>query len=280
MAALRLLILAPTLIYVLSGCSAATDDPNTPASTQAAAGEVGGTGGEGPNDAVAANGAQAGGAGRKGSQGKAGQTSRTNDDRTGTNEDSANPDSGNAESGGAANANSGGAGSSTDPVTTEPPPPPSCDLDGSCIKDDCKDTTVACGVESTGTTCEFEGFKGATAPVSCGQRAVIGMACCGGCGCVPVEVYFDGTHCWQGFPQCEMEEFRNKMVLPHLPTTPNPSYTPPDPAVFYFGSGGFGGTGAAGGAAATSSGGSGTGGAPDLVAGAHSIPEAGQGGVL
>lgn len=73
-----------------------------------------------------------------------------------------------------------------------------------------------------------------------------------------------------------MDQFRNKMVDPHPPTTPNPGYVPPDTGTFYLGSGGFGGTGAVGGAAGMTSGAAGTaGGGRDAVSGA-----AGEGGAL
>ncbi len=104
----------------------------------------------------------------------------------------------------------------------------------------CKNTPVTCGVESSGAACEFEGFNGATTQVTCGQQVVIGTACCGGCGCIPVEVYFDGTYCWQGLPKCMLPEFADQVFHPHATTTPNPSFMPP--SSFYLGSGGIGGS--------------------------------------
>jgi len=134
------------------------------------------------------------------------------------------------------------------PTTEDMPPPESCDLNGTCVSK-CEDTTVTCGIESHGLACELEGFTGATAQVSCGQRVVIGTACCGECGCVPVEVYFDGSYCWQGVPECKVDALANRMFFPHQTTTPNPSFTPPDmgPGSFYLGSGGFAGSGGAAG---------------------------------
>jgi hypothetical protein len=117
---------------------------------------------------------------------------------------------------------------------------------------------VTCGIESNGFACEFEGFLGATADVSCAERVVIGTACCGSCGCVPVEIYFDGTRCWQGMPLCQLPGFNGRLFKPHRTTEPNPSFTPPPS--FYLGSGGFPGTEAA-----------------DAVAGTPGIESAGRG---
>jgi len=147
-------------------------------------------------------------------------------------------------SSGSAAAGSAGASSESesDPL---PPPDTSCDLDGSCITD-CKDRRVTCGIETNGPVyCEFQGFTGATAQVACNQRAVIGMACCGGCGCIPVEVYFDGKYCWQGMPECSnVDSLSNRMLEPHLPTNADSSYTLPGsvPGSFTLGSGGFAGS--------------------------------------
>jgi len=104
---------------------------------------------------------------------------------------------------------------------------------------------------SPGTACEFEGFTGATGEVTCNERVVIGTACCGGCGCIPVEVYFDGTYCWQGVPECKEQNLAQRMLYPHQPTTPNTSYIPPDnvPGSFLLGTGGFAGSEAMGGGA-------------------------------
>jgi hypothetical protein len=121
----------------------------------------------------------------------------------------------------------------------------------------CMATIVSCSIESLGFACEFDGFVGASTSLTCGERAVIGTACCGGCGCVPVEVYFDGKHCWEGVPQCTLEQFSNEMFDPHGPTPPDaPPFTPPInvPGTFTFGVGGTGGTS---GSVTTVSGGSG-----------------------
>ena len=215
MALLRFLMTS-TFVCLLGACSvepAAPDDPGTLPEP----GENGGAGGMAQrNVAGSKHSAQAGRAGHAGAPlGIAG------------------------EDGGMADP-SGGAGGRDD--AGDAAPPKSCDLNGSCISK-CENSTATCGIVSTGAFCELEGFTGATAQVACGQRVVIGTACCGGCGCVPVEVFFDGKHCWEGMPQCKGLELDNRMLFPHPPTVPNPSYTPPAtaPGAFYLGSGGFGG---------------------------------------
>lgn len=150
-----------------------------------------------------------------------------------------------------------------------------CDVHGGCISA-CGTEIADCGVESVGFACEFEGFVGATARVACGQRVVIGTACCGGCGCVPVEVFFDGSRCWQGVPQCALSQFKDQLLDPHTTASPNPYFASPTdvPGNFYLGSGGIGGSaagtssgtaGMSGGASAgaDSAAGSGAGAAPD-----------------
>lgn len=118
--------------------------------------------------------------------------------------------------------------------------PPPCDLEGNCNSDG-DDRKVTCDVQPW-FECEYAGFVGATAQVGWGQSAVIGIACCGACECVPVEVYFDGARCWQGIPQCD-----GKLANPHPTTAPNPAFTPRTDVygTFYLGSGGYGGTGEA-----------------------------------
>jgi hypothetical protein len=72
-------------------------------------------------------------------------------------------------------------------------------------------------VLSQDVLCEVEGFAGASAEVGCGQRAIIGTACCGECGCVPVEVFFDGKNCWQGVPTCTVAQWADLFLDPHAP---------------------------------------------------------------
>lgn len=127
-------------------------------------------------------------------------------------------------------------------------PNATCTLDDTCVAN-CTTRTATCGVESFGAACEFEGLKGASAALSCGEHKVVGLACCGGCGCVPVEVYFDGWSCWQGLPQCSADQFANHMLDPHAPLdTDAPPFVPHTdvPGTFELGSGGFGGSSAGG----------------------------------
>lgn len=133
-----------------------------------------------------------------------------------------------------------------------------CTVSGSCTSSKCSDQHVSCAIESTGVACEFEGFVGASTDVTCGERAVVGTACCGGCGCVPVEVFFDGSRCWQGVPQCTgLDQFSNKFFDPHAPGTKDGNFTRPDgvPGTFFLGSGGIGGSSAADAGAGDSNGG-------------------------
>jgi hypothetical protein len=150
----------------------------------------------------------------------------------------------------------GGAGGDADSDSGVDQAHQQCTFGETCVSK-CTDTAVSCGIESLGFACEFDGFVGASTSLTCGERAVIGTACCGGCGCVPVEVYFDGKHCWEGVPQCAMDQFSNKMFDPHDPTPPDaPPFTPPTnvPGTFTLGVGGAGGTS---GSITTVSGGSG-----------------------
>jgi len=185
-----------------------------------------------------------------------------------------------------------GEGSDVESAASAPAAPLSCDLDGSCVGPSCEANGLSCSVISdpNGDHCEFVGFSGATAPASCNQRVVIGTACCGICGCVPVEVYFDGTNCWQGVPQCKEDDLSARMFYPHQPSPANESFTVPDnaPGSFYLGTGGFAGAGGgvsgSGGATDVSGGSAGSsGGAGNQNAGsggepAHAFAGAGSGG--
>jgi hypothetical protein len=100
---------------------------------------------------------------------------------------------------------------------------PGCTLDGggpnSCAAL-CTDGGVTCSVVGDPLSCEFEEFSEASAPVACGQTATVGTACCGACGCVAVEVFYDGARCWQGLPDCSQgaaAEFDGRWFDPHAP---------------------------------------------------------------
>jgi hypothetical protein len=116
-----------------------------------------------------------------------------------------------AEAGESGAAGSAGTGSSG--------PPAECDLDGGSCNGSpppttCGSPTVQCGVVDPGFSCEFPEFVGVSVSVACGETAKVGTACCGACGCVDVEVYYDGKYCWQGIPGC----WGGKFVEPRLPT--------------------------------------------------------------
>ena len=112
----------------------------------------------------------------------------------------------------------GAAGStSINPATAE------CDIDGGCASV-CSDKgqMVTCAVESFQNDCEFEMFHDVPAAVTCGQAATVGIANCGLCGMVPVQVFFDGTYCWQGVPDCSLVLFNGKVFDPHAPISSSP----------------------------------------------------------
>ncbi len=143
-----------------------------------------------------------------------------------------------AGTGGAADPSASGAAGA--PSGSEPPN--DCALNDTCVSK-CTVPTATCGIEAFDGYCEFAGFDGASTQVACGARAVVGTACCGGCGCVPVEVFFDGQSCWQGAPQCTYPAFAGLMFSPHAPTPADaPPFTPPTdvPGVFQLGAGGTG----------------------------------------
>jgi hypothetical protein len=83
------------------------------------------------------------------------------------------------------------------------------------------DASVTCTVENTNYTCELPLFADASARVGCGQTATVGTGCCGGCGCVAVEVYYDGRQCWEGIPGCSegpVDAFAGRWFVPHPPS--------------------------------------------------------------
>jgi hypothetical protein len=92
-----------------------------------------------------------------------------------------------------------------------------CDLaDGGCVAT-CSGQSVTCTVESVSSACEPNMFADASATVACGQTVTVGTSCCGGCGCVPVQLYFDGKRCWEGMPACALSQFAGKFFDPHAP---------------------------------------------------------------
>ncbi|HEX7453818.1 MAG TPA: hypothetical protein VF294_16110, partial [Polyangiaceae bacterium] len=66
--------------------------------------------------------------------------------------------------------------------------------------------------------CEFELFNEVQTEVACGQTAAVGVANCGECGSVTVEVFYDGSHCWEGIPDCAPPGVFGKFLYPHAPS--------------------------------------------------------------
>ncbi len=229
MASLRFLLSAPAcaIVALLGACSSDPTGSDHSAPTQTETGETSGAGGTNQRETLGSTGAYAGAAGKRGGNAPSSNGGDGNGDRDG----------------GFDTANAGSAGDN------EAAPPPPCDLMGNCDSS-CENTPVTCGIQA-GNECEYRGFVGATAQLTCGQHAVIGIACCGACDCVPVEVYFDGVSCWQGIPQCN-----GQLLYPHSTTSPNPSFTMPTDLQ---GSYTLGTAGGAGGASAGGGGGSGSG---------------------
>jgi hypothetical protein len=110
-------------------------------------------------------------------------------------------------------AGSGDAGTRNTPAGTKPT---ECDVDGGCASN-CTTEAVSCGVVSFGAYCEFELFHDVPVTVACGQTATVGIANCGICGSVAVKVYYDGSFCWQGIPDCPSQDFSGKLLDPHAP---------------------------------------------------------------
>jgi hypothetical protein len=102
-------------------------------------------------------------------------------------------------------------------ASADPAPPDDCAIDGGCVSKCTGQPSAICSVVSRDLLCELEGFSGASAEVACGQQVVIGTACCGGCGCVPVEVFFDGENCWEGVPSCAEPQWAGQLLKPHAP---------------------------------------------------------------
>jgi len=264
-------MLAATLVAV-GGCSSNPGTSNDSAAMQPDAGQNGGASGTSQRNV--------GGSQNPARGGSAGRANSDTTDTTSTTDTTHTTD----------NADHGSAGASgvTDLPSTGDDLTSSCELNGNCSsKCEDSDATYTCGVQSLPFVCEFEGFNGATAQVACGERVVLGTTCCGDCGCVQVELFFDGSRCWQGIPDCALPAFKNRLVEPHPTTTPNPSFVPPDS--FYLGNGGIGGkapvasTGGGGGGGTNASGegganGSGEGG-PNGSGGEGGARGSGEGGV-
>jgi hypothetical protein len=113
---------------------------------------------------------------------------------------------------GATSSDDGGAGPQSAPLD----PASECDIDGGCISK-CPSDTVNCTVEFPPGECEFEAFRDIPTSVTCGQSVTVGIANCGGCGSVAVQVYYDGSYCWQGIPDCMLPQFVGKFLNPHAP---------------------------------------------------------------
>lgn len=217
----RSFLLAPTLL-VLGACSTHSGTPSDSGSNQLEASAEGGASDGGETNASDSRDTSRDGAGGAGKSNGHGTTNSGGTINSPGKPDSASPSP-------HSNSDADGAG--------ETEVHPTCEWGDTC-KSQCVDEEATCGVKSTGVACEFEGFTGATAQVACGERVVVGTACCGGCGCVPVELYFDGENCWQGIPSCDLPEFNNLLFDPHATTTPNPAFVPSGP--FYLGEAGAG----------------------------------------
>jgi hypothetical protein len=127
-----------------------------------------------------------------------------------------------------------------DPQDAIAPPPNDCDIDdGGCVSQCTTDQNAICAVVNRDVLCELIGFAGASTEVACGQRATVGTACCGACGCVPVEVFFDGKNCWQGVPTCTAPEVSGMFLNPHAPGAADGGWTSAanngEPGQFYLG---------------------------------------------
>lgn len=115
----------------------------------------------------------------------------------------------------------GEAGAAGAVAASPDPPPAECALDGGTCSANphptCAEPRAKCTVRDPGFSCELPKFAGVSATVACGATATVGTACCGACGCVKVEVYYDGEYCWEGFPDCSLPEYAGKLLFPKLP---------------------------------------------------------------
>ncbi len=96
---------------------------------------------------------------------------------------------------------------------------PDCDPEsGDCgTPSSCATQTAVCTIVSASNACEIALTVGESATVACGSVATVRTVSCGGCTEVAVKVYFDGKHCWEGLPDCPLDEYAGKFFGPHAP---------------------------------------------------------------
>jgi hypothetical protein len=190
------------VVWCLVGaCHVAANDTTSNGDARAGAtseggAERGGSAAEGGKHAGGSGGSSAAGQPDAGS-GEAGQAGAGNE-------------AGDAASGAAGSGDAGSSNAAANAATSE------CDVDGGCAST-CTGETVSCGVEPFDNFCEFNLFLDTPVTVTCGQTAIAGIADCGGCGKVAVEVFYDGSRCWEGIPDCPLPGFSGELVSPHAP---------------------------------------------------------------
>jgi hypothetical protein len=123
---------------------------------------------------------------------------------------------GTGEAGEAASGASGSNGGANPQTAALDPETAECDVDGGGCVSKCVHEVANCGVESFAFACEFDLFHDMPAAMTCGQSVTVGIANCGLCGAVAVKLYYDGSYCWQGVPDCAGQSF-GRFVDPHAP---------------------------------------------------------------
>lgn len=112
-------------------------------------------------------------------------------------------------------------GSGTEcPATPSTPTLEVCDgKDNDCdgIIDNIPACAKICKIRSNGINCEFNQFEGQSALIVPGQTAKVGTSCCGTCGCISVQLYYDGFYCWQGVPECDCCNLQGRWLNPYIP---------------------------------------------------------------